>query len=326
MSSVSVSVIVAAYNIEDYIERCLISIINQSFKDLEIIVVNDGSTDKTLEKIQKMADKDSRIIIIDKENGGVNSARNIGLRKAVGKYILFVDGDDWLEIDTIQKLYENITLKNLDILLYNAYESYDSGKKEMNTFLTDIGSDYLKELLLAKIMPCVWCKFIRKECIENIEFPINVEFGEDLVVVCDLFSRNLKIGTLSENLYNYYQRTDSVTKTISSKMLDLGKSFSIIENNLKSKNLYNTYNSELEFSIYNHIFIHRIIDTDYHNDITKKLYYIYKSKGINIHRNKYIYSVMKEGNIIFKLRKFIYDKSYTLGNMYDFFRRIIKIG
>lgn len=326
MSSVSVSIIVAAYNIEDYIERCLNSIINQSFKDLEIIVVNDGSTDKTLEKIQKIADIDRRIIIIDKENGGVNSARNIGLRKSVGEYILFVDGDDWLELDAIQKLYENSTLRGLDLLLYNAYEADDNAKKEMSTFLTDIGSDYLKELLLAKIMPCIWCKFIRKKCIEDIEFPINVEFGEDLVVVCDLFSRNLKIGTLSENLYNYYQRTDSVTKTMSLKMLDLNKSFSIIENNLKSKNLYNTYNSELEFSIYNHIFIHKIIDTDYRNDITKKLYYIYKSKGINIYRNKYIYSVMKEGNIIFKLRKIIYDKSYKLGNTYDFFRRIIKIG
>ena len=136
-----VSVIVAAYNIEGYIERCLNSIVNQTFKDLEIIVVNDGSTDKTLKKIQDIAEKDSRIIIIDKVNGGVNSARNTGLKKSKGEYILFVDGDDWLELDAIDKLYKNIKDRNLDVLVYNAYNAYNTEKKQLHTFLNDNSLD-----------------------------------------------------------------------------------------------------------------------------------------------------------------------------------------
>ena len=326
MSSVSVSIIVAAYNIEDYIERCLNSIINQSFKDLEIIVVNDGSTDKTLEKIQKMADKDSRIIIIDKENGGVNSARNIGLRKAVGKYILFVDGDDWLELDAIQKLYENIEIRNLDLLLYNAYEAYDNEKKEMYTFSKNISSNYVKELLLSNIAPSIWCKFIKKDCIQNIKLPTNTGYGEDLVVVCDLFSENIKIGTLNECLYNYYQRSNSVTNNISLKILDLDKTFVLIKKLLVKKNIYDLYIKEFEFLVYKHLFMNQIINMNYRNGITKKLYSFYKKRDIDVYKNEYIYPILMEGNIIFRLRKIIYDKSYKLGNIYDFFRRIIKVG
>ena len=326
MSSVSVSIIVAAYNIEDYIERCLNSIINQSFKDLEIIVVNDGSTDKTLEKIQKMADKDSRIIIIDKENGGVNSARNIGLRKAVGKYILFVDGDDWLELDAIQKLYENIEIRNLDLLLYNAYEAYDNEKKEMYTFSKNISSNYVKELLLSNITPSIWCKFIKKDCIQNIKLPTNTGYGEDLVVVCDLFSENIKIGTLNECLYNYYQRSNSVTNNISLKILDLDKTFVLIKKLLVKKNIYDLYINEFEFLVYKHLFMNQIINMNYRNGITKKLYSFYKKRDIDVYKNEYIYPILMEGNIIFRLRKIIYDKSYKLGNIYDFFRRIIKVG
>ena len=326
MSSVSVSIIVAAYNIEDYIERCLNSIINQSFKDLEIILVNDGSTDKTLEKIQKMADKDSRIIIIDKENGGVNSARNIGLRKAVGKYILFVDGDDWLELDAIQKLYENIEIRNLDLLLYNAYEAYDNEKKEMYTFSKNISSNYVKELLLSNITPSIWCKFIKKDCIQNIKLPTNTGYGEDLVVVCDLFSENIKIGTLNECLYNYYQRSNSVTNNISLKILDLDKTFVLIKKLLVKKNIYDLYIKEFEFLVYKHLFMNQIINMNYRNGITKKLYSFYKKRDIDVYKNEYIYPILMEGNIIFRLRKIIYDKSYKLGNIYDFFRRIIKVG
>lgn len=326
MSSVSVSIIVAAYNIEDYIERCLNSIINQSFKDLEIIVVNDGSTDKTLEKIQKIADIDRRIIIIDKENGGVNSARDIGLRKSLGKYILFVDGDDWLELDAIQKLYKNSTLRGLDVLLYNAYEADDNTKNKMYTFSKNISSNYVKELLLTNITPSICCKFIKRKYVESIKIPIDTGYGEDLVVVCDLFTQNLKIGTLNECLYNYYQRANSVTKNISPKILDLDKSFLLIEKILINKQIYNLYTKEFEFLVYKHIFINQIINMNYRNGITKKLYSFYKKRDIDVYKNEYIYPILMEGNIIFRLRKIIYDKSYKLGNMYDFFRRIIKIG
>ncbi|MDU4936124.1 MAG: glycosyltransferase family A protein, partial [Peptostreptococcaceae bacterium] len=100
-----VSIIIAAYNIEDYINRCLNSIVNQSFKDIEIIVVNDGSTDNTINIINNFAKNDVRIKVIDKKNGGLIEARKSGLARASGEYILFLDGDDWLHIEAIEKLY-----------------------------------------------------------------------------------------------------------------------------------------------------------------------------------------------------------------------------
>ena len=111
-----VSIIVAAYNIEDYIKRCMYSIVNQTFKDIEIIVVNDGSTDNTLNIINDFAKNDARIKIIDKKNGGLIEARKSGLEIASGEYILFLDGDDWLHLEAIEKLYQEAKKDNFDIV------------------------------------------------------------------------------------------------------------------------------------------------------------------------------------------------------------------
>ena len=130
-----VSIIIAAYNIEDYINRCLNSIVNQSFKDIEIIVVNDGSTDNTINIINNFAKNDVRIKVIDKKNGGLIEARKSGLARASGEYILFLDGDDWLHIEAIEKLYKEAKKDNFDIVLYNFYLAYDNGKlEEKNSF------------------------------------------------------------------------------------------------------------------------------------------------------------------------------------------------
>lgn len=93
------SVIVPIYNISSYIDQCVESIINQTYKNIEIILVNDGSKDKSLEKIREWESRDTRIIVIDKPNGGLSSARNEGLKHATGDYVFYVDGDDWLSID-----------------------------------------------------------------------------------------------------------------------------------------------------------------------------------------------------------------------------------
>ena len=115
METYKVSVIVAAYNIEKYIARCLDSILNQTYKNLEIIVVNDGSSDNTGEIIDKYSEKDIRIKVIHKENSGVSSARNKGLDMSTGDYIGFVDGDDTLETDMYELLVSNAIKNNADI-------------------------------------------------------------------------------------------------------------------------------------------------------------------------------------------------------------------
>lgn len=119
-----ISVIVPVYNVENYLRGCLDSIINQSFKDLEIICVNDGSTDNSGTILQEYADKDSRIKIINKENGGLSSARNVGIMAATGDFLGFVDSDDWIDLDFYEKLYNAAVKYDADIACANLLRVY----------------------------------------------------------------------------------------------------------------------------------------------------------------------------------------------------------
>lgn len=181
-----VSVIVAAYNIEKYIERCIKSIVNQSLSDIEIIVVNDGSTDKTLDRLNELKIYDTRIRIINQNNSGVIEARKKGFINARGEYILFIDGDDFLEINTIKELYNYGINNKLDIVCFNAYKYYDNYKEEFYMFNNKFNlEEPLKGLFLDNIMPSMCAKMIRRNFIINnkIRFPEGTSYGEDLATV-----------------------------------------------------------------------------------------------------------------------------------------------
>ena len=125
-----VSVIIPVYNVENYLRDCLNSVVNQTLKDIEIICINDGSTDKSREILQEFADKDSRIKIIDQENKGQAAARNIGIKLAKGEFIGFVDSDDWLAADFYEKLYDSAIKFNADIAAGSIKRCFASGKSE----------------------------------------------------------------------------------------------------------------------------------------------------------------------------------------------------
>ena len=116
-----ITVIVPVYNVENYLNKCLDSLINQTYKNLEIIVINDGSTDNSGEICQEYAQKDNRIVYIEKENGGPSDARNAGLDRMTGSYVTFVDSDDWIELDYVEILYKKITEYQADIAVGNYY-------------------------------------------------------------------------------------------------------------------------------------------------------------------------------------------------------------
>ena len=115
LNNMKISIIVPVYNVEKYLERCLDSLINQTLKDIEIICINDGSTDNSSEILKEYAKKDSRIIIINQNNQGISVARNNGMNKAKGKYIGFVDSDDWVDLDFFEKLYKAAEKHNAQI-------------------------------------------------------------------------------------------------------------------------------------------------------------------------------------------------------------------
>ncbi len=323
-----VSVIVSAYNIEEYIEKCLLSIMNQTLYDIEIIIVNDGSRDNTLKKIKDIAKNDKRINIINQENKGSIEARKAGLNIANGEYILFVDGDDWLEINALELLYENAINNNSDIVIYDAYLSYDDRKENLN-IISDNNideNDYIKNLFLSKLEPSIWSKFVKTDFIRtnNIRFPSDISYAEDLAAVSCWFMHNPKVTILNENLYNYYQRETSITKTKNTKALEVDKAISFIKEILIEKNLYNKYIAEFECLVYMHQFHYCFLDYANEEGLNIKLYEQYKRRNINIKRNKYISDKIKKYPLSLRIRTNSYDKGYKCGKLYDSLRDLVR--
>ncbi|MFQ7001963.1 MAG: glycosyltransferase family 2 protein [Clostridium sp.] len=170
---VKVSFLIAAYNIENYIEKCLRSIMNQSLKEIEIIVVDDGSKDSTLSIIKKLSCSDSRIKYISQENKGIIEARKTGLKNASGEYVVFIDGDDWVSEDLAEKLYSLGKESNSDIVCYEYSLIYNNGKVlyQKDRIYENIASyKYLELILRQKIKHNLVIKFIKRAFIEKSSF------------------------------------------------------------------------------------------------------------------------------------------------------------
>ncbi len=143
MKNPKVSVVVPVYNVEKYLEECLDSLINQTLSEIEIICIDDGSTDRCPEILKNYADKDDRIKIITKQNEGQGIARNIGVKSAVGEYLIFVDSDDWLELNALELLYNKIKNDNADIIFFNVYNYYEeSGAKDKYYYVSPYFQKY----------------------------------------------------------------------------------------------------------------------------------------------------------------------------------------
>lgn len=325
---ISVSIIITAYNIEKYISRCIDSVINQTLRNIEIIIVNDGSTDSTLRIIEEYKDIDNRIIVVNKFNQGIIEARKSGLKISNGEYLLFIDGDDWIEIDTINKLYNKAKRENSDITMYNFLWAYENGKEIDKTYkvsIDEIKDNPLRNLLLGNISPCLWGKLIKKDYLNNnrIKFPSNISFAEDLAVMSSLFMHNPKISILEEYLYNYFQREDSITKVISDKILDVDRALCFIYEELIDNDLYFKYQLEFQRAIYSHLFVHRFLSANSIGEIHIKLYYQFKKYNINIFKNIYIRKNIKKQPLSLKIRIITYNYNYKLGRIYDSIRKKI---
>lgn len=322
-----VSLIIAAYNIEEYIDRCLISIINQTLKEIEIIVVNDGSTDNTLEKITNISKNDKRIVIINQKNKGLIEARKTGLNIAKGEYILFVDGDDWLEENALELLYHTAINNNSDIVIYNAYLNYNNRKEKFNTiFGSDLDkNNYVKNLFLDKVAPCIWSKFVKLDFLRdnNIKFPNDITFAEDLAAVSIWFMHNPKVTILNENLYNYSQRENSITKSYNIKVLEVDKAIEFIKENLIERGLYDVYKYEFEYLVYAHQF-KWFFKYIYIEQLNIKLYEQYKNRNINIKNNEFIKHEINTYPLSLRIRVNSYHKGYKYGKLYDKIREIVR--
>lgn len=227
-----VSVIIPAYNAEKYIKRCVDSISAQSYKDLEIIVVDDGSKDNTLKICNEMKERDDRLVVISKANGGVSAARNMGLSVAKGDYIMFVDADDTIESRMIDVLVNS--LDGYD-LVYSKYKKIKADEtiyineyniKNLNDcdrlkyFIGDKTKKKKNMLYKSSIMGSVWRILFRKKVIDGLEFNSELKYSEDFLFMMQVFEKNPKISYIDEYLYNYYENDTSFTSSVSLKKID----------------------------------------------------------------------------------------------------------
>ena len=193
MKKYKVSVIVPVYNVEKYIDRCLNSLVNQTLKDIEIIVVNDGSPDDSQQVIDMYVKKyPKKIKSYIKENGGQGSARNFGLTVATGEYIGYVDSDDYVELDMYEKLYNKAIKNDLDIVICGSYNAYENGNREVELD-REIFKDKKKNAFFGRM--AVWNKIYKRELLidSNVSFRSKLWY-EDLDFTVQILSRAKKIG------------------------------------------------------------------------------------------------------------------------------------
>ena len=254
--NIKVSVIVPVYNVEKYIRQCLESIINQTYKNLEIIVVNDGTKDNSMKIVEEYL-SDERIKVINKENGGIASARNRGIDEATGEYISFVDSDDWLELNTYEKLVEIIVDEDIIVFNYNRVDDETQKILKKNYInmkeILKLSQEYTYLYSELEDMCCI--KLYRTEYIKKNNFKFLEILHEDFWWKVETTYRTSKIKGVNEAFYNYrINRKDnrmSLEKKVDKKILEYRKkSYELILKNMDKYIKVNEKNFSLGQEIY----------------------------------------------------------------------------
>lgn len=231
-----ISIIVPIYKVEKFIKQCVDSIINQTYKDLEIILVDDGSPDKCPEICDEYAQKDSRIKVVHKKNGGLISARKAGVKASTGEYVCFVDGDDWIESDMYEHIANAIKKYNSDSVITQFYFSYPNKEDKSDYQLTkeyyikdEIEKDIYPTMLFANlyykfgIYPCCWTKVFKRELLEKHlpDTDDRIRIGEDIAFTYPCLMECQSIAFIDKALYHYRMNPESMTKAYDPKLPDI---------------------------------------------------------------------------------------------------------
>ncbi len=231
-----ISIIVPIYKVEKYIKKCVDSIISQSYKDIEIILVDDGSPDNCPAICDEYAKKDNRIKVIHKENGGLISARKAGLKESTGEYVCFVDGDDWIEPDMYEHIADAIKKYSCDCVITQFYFSFPDKELKSNYLLNkeyytrnEIEKEIFPTMLFAGeyyqfgIYPCCWTKVFKRELLEKhlMDTDDRIRMGEDIAFTYPCLMECNSIAFIDKPLYHYRNNPSSMTNAYDSKLPDI---------------------------------------------------------------------------------------------------------
>ena len=215
-----ISIIIPCFNAEKTLEKCLKSVVQQSYANLEIIIIDDGSTDETSLIYNKFQSNDERILVLKLQNSGVSKARNTGVKAATGDYICFVDSDDWAELNYCSELYSLLVGENADISIVEASYEDENGNVLCSKPISDekiFDGNRALVLLLEdqEIQSHPWGKLFKADLLRNVHFPENLKCFEDYSTLFKIFNKAVKVVKSNEKLYHYIQREDSLSHNLS---------------------------------------------------------------------------------------------------------------
>ena len=259
-TSRKVTVVIPVYNVEDYVESCVSSVLNQTYTDFELILVDDGATDSSGEICDKLALTDDRIRVIHQQNKGLGGARNTGIEESSTEYLFFLDSDDSIMPDTLKKLMETASDNKADIVIFG-YLSVDEKGNTLNEFSNDLPKDKVMspdehpELFLA--VPNAWNKLYKRELFteNNIRYPERLWY-EDLHTTPKLMLHAKRVTVIGDKFYLYLIRSGSIMNNPNVKRnKEIMDAVSAIDSYFKKNNMREKFSSELEFLFMNNIYM-----------------------------------------------------------------------
>lgn len=306
----AVSVIVPIYKVEDYLEQCVQSIRTQSYADIEIILVDDGSPDRCGQMCDAYAREDDRIVVIHKENGGLGEARNTGVAAAHGEYLMFVDSDDWIHQDTVKILFQEAKKSRADLVLFD-YAGVEDGQKITDLFTMEVSENQILDVHTEpKLVICSVSavnKLYRREFWNQagIKFPKG-HYYEDLGTLPKLFLLAERVVYKKEVLYYYRTREGSImhSSDFSRNYKDRTAMLEEVSEFYKEKGAWEQYQSELEYLFFeNGYFVpsKEIVLNDRTSDYLKKFRNYVYGKFPEVKKNRYVRELSRKDRILFFL-------------------------
>lgn len=289
-----VSVIIPVYNVQKYLEQCINSVLSQTYNNIEIIAVDDGSTDKSGNILDKYGSLNANCKVYHITNSGVSAARNVAKEKALGEWVLFLDSDDYLEPDCIETLIKAGMESDADIVVSNYYLLKNSDtRRKLNYYNDEIissGLQGIEKIFLTSAV--VWGKLYKREIVDSITFDPRYSIGEDGLALFEMI-KNSTIRFIPNSLYNYIIRPGSATSNYFEKRLYEGVESSVllknkmIEFNPELKELAN-YRVQRSVYILNGKIRNNCNDVDLKKEMNRKLKEVLKSSYSIIYKNKYV--------------------------------------
>ena len=305
-----VSLIIPVYNVSAFLRKCLDSVQAQTYKDIEVIIVNDGSTDNSLEIINEYVAQNSNFIAYTIENSGQGGARNYGLEKASGEFVAFLDSDDYISPDCIERLAETAINTCSDIVVCGCYDVREDGSviEEYQNNITNSTTSVFEnpQIFFNRVAP--WGKLFRKSIFGDLKFATRVWY-EDMRLIPKLFLNAQKVTYIPDLLFYYVQRAGSTMNNKNAvRNLEIIETFEDLVSYFKEKGVYENFKDELEFLIIDHIVIAGITrvalcGSKDNKPVLKRIEeYVSRFKGL--YGNKYISSLSFNKKLILRFNRY----------------------